>query len=217
MRTDLHECQLHQQSLVLRPPELHVCLVQDVKPTDDEEQICARRLFLKPRLHLLRCLDQIQCLWIATNHQVPQVASPAREEVMRVEPSIHDFVETKHGRRDVAVEGEIGQLEVRVMIKDVQLFRHGSVRQLLPRECHQLVKHAQRVPQGTIGLIRDDVQGFRFRFDPFLLRNVLQVSDCIRHRNPMEVEDLAPGKDGGENLVLLGGREDEHGMRRRLL
>ena len=47
-------------------------------------------------------------------------------------------------------------------------------------------------------------------------RHLFQIGDDIRHRDAAELVALAARKHRGRDLVHLGGRQDENGMRRRL-
>ena len=136
---------------------------------------------------------------------------------MRIKSTGHDVVEEKHGARDVAGKGLICQDEVRVVIEDVQLLCHGLVRQMLPCERHELVKHRQGVTEGAVGFLRDDVQRLLFRIHTFLGGDVLQMRHRVGHGDAVEVEDLATGQNRRQDFVLFRGGQNEHRVRRRFL
>ena len=135
---------------------------------------------------------------------------------MGVKPACHDVVEEQHCPGDVTCKGLVRQLEVRVVVEHVELLRHRLVRQVFSCERHELVKHGQRVAQGAVRLLGDDVKGFFFRVHPFLSRDVLKVRHGVGYGDAVEVEDLATGQNRRQDLVLLRGGQDEHRMRRRL-
>ena len=187
----MHQGELHQQPLVLRASVLHVRFVEDAQPTHQEEQIGARSLVLEFGLHVVGGFQKHQGLGIAGHHQIAEVSSPPRDEVMRVEPARHDVVEQQHGPRNVARQRLVGEREVRVVVEHMQLLCDGLVGQVLARESHELVEHRQRVAQRAVRFLGDDVQRFFLSLHPLLRRNVLQVSHSIWHRDAVEVENLA--------------------------
>ena len=217
MRANLHQSEFHQQTLMLRASVLHVRLVQNVQTAHQEEQIGTRRLGLELGLHIVCGFQQLQRLGIAGHHQISKVPTPPRDEVMRVEPARHDVVEQQHGPWNVTGQCLVGEREVRVVVEHVQLLGHGLVSQVLPREGHELVEHRQCISQCPVGFLSNDVQSLFLRLNPLLGSNVLQVSHGIWHGDAVEVENLATRQDGGQNLVLLRGGQDEHRVGRRLL
>ena len=82
--------------------------------------------------------------------------------------------------------------------------------------CH-LVEDREGVAHTSVCLLCDDVEGCRFVGDAFLLRHVLEVSHDVLNGHPLEIVDLTTGEDGGQQLVLLCGGEDEDGVCRRFL
>ena len=213
----MHQGELHQQPLVLRASVLHVRLVEDVQPTHQEEQIGTRSLVLEFGLHVLGGFQKLQGLGIAGHHQIAEVSSPPRDEVMRVEPARHDVVEQQHGPRNVAGQRLVGEHKIRVVVEHMQLLGDGLVGQVLACERHELVEHRQRVAQRAVRFLCDDVQRFLLSLHPLLRRNVLQVGHGIWHRDAVEVENLATRQDGGKDLVLFCRGQDEDGVGWRFL
>ena len=160
---------------------------------------------------------QLQRLGIATHHQVAEVVGPTGDEMVGVKSARHDVVEEQHGPGDVTGKSLVRQREIRVVVEHVKLLRHRLVGEVLSCESHELVKHGQRVAQGPVRLLGDDVKCFFFRVHPLLSRDVLKVRHSVGYGDAVEVEDLATGQNRRQNLVLLRGGQNEHRVRRRLL
>ena len=98
-----------------------------------------------------------------------------------------------------------------------QLLRDRLVREVLSGKRDELVKHGQRVAQGTIRLLGDDVECFFLGVHPFLGSDVLKVRHGVGHRDAVEVKDLATRQNRRQDFVLLRGGQNEHRVRRWLL
>ena len=92
------------------------------------------------------------------------------------------------------------------MIGDMPLGRSGH-----------LVKDGQSVAHGAIGLLGNDVERCRLGLDMLLLADILQLLHDIGHRDSGKVIDLAARQNGGDHLLLFGGRQDKDGIFGRLL
>ena len=192
-------------------------MVQDIETSHQEEQVGAGRLVLEFGLDVVCGFHQPQRLGIATHHEVAEVVGPTGDEVVGVKPARHDVIKKQHGPGDVTRKGLVRQREIRVVVEHVKLFRHRLVREVLSGKRDELVKHGQRVAQGTVRLLGDDVERFFLGVHPFLSRDVLQVSHGVGHRDAVEVKDLATRQNRRQDLVLLRGGQNEHRVRRRLL
>ena len=78
------------------------------------------------------------------------------------------------------------------------------------------VEHRKGVAQASVGFLGDELQGFFLGLDAFLGRDARQVPTHVVHPDAVEVENLAPRQNGGDDFVLLGGGEYENGVGRRL-
>ena len=80
-----------------------------------------------------------------------------------------------------------------------------------------LVQETQGIPKSPVRLDGHEPQGFRFRLDFAAVGHFGQMGCNLVHSGPAEVEPLASGQDGIEDLLGLGGGQYEHHMLRRFL
>src|SRR5690606_17603228 len=80
---------------------------------------------------------------------------------------------------------------------------------------HQ-VEYGERVPQGAVGLLGDEVKRLGFCGDVFSFGDLLQVRYNVADLDPVEIEYLAARQDGREHFVLFRCGKDENGVWRWL-
>ena len=114
-----------------------------------------------------------------------------------------DVVEDEQDIARVTVEDMVDDLEIIVVVQHIQVVDHVFVGDVFARETDHLVEDGERITQGTIGLLRNDIQGLRLGSHTFVLGNKGQMFGDVIHRNTLEVKDLATRKDGGNDFVLL--------------
>ena len=141
----------------------------------------------------------------------------SRDEVMGIESFPEHFVQQHHGIRGLVVQKVIHQAEIVFIVQYVQVFNHSLVGDVSSREAGHLVEDGKCVTHTSVRFLGNDGQGFRLGLDAFFLGHVLQVSHGILHVDAVEVINLASAQDGRQNLMLLGGGQNEDGMMRRLL
>ena len=144
------------------------------------------------------------------------MAVQTRHEGLAREPFRQHRVEG-HQRIDVvARQQHLRHPEIGVVVQHVQCLGHVAVVQRRAAERHGLVEHRQRVAHAAVGLLGDEVQRLFVGRDAFLRGDVAEIFDRIFDADAVEIVDLAPREDRGDDLVLLGGRQDEDGVRGRL-
>ena len=84
-------------------------------------------------------------------------------------------------------------------------------------ERERLVEERERVAVGPGGAPRDERDRLGFGLDAFLLEDPREVTLDLLDREQREVEVLRARTDRGQHPLRLGGREDEHDVRGRLL
>ena len=104
-----------------------------------------------------------------------------------------------------------------LVVQHIQVPHHVPVLHLIAAERHGLVENGQCVAHRPVSLPRYDVQGLIIYVYPFFSGNSPEIPHDIRNAYPVEIISLAPRQDGRENLVFLGGGEDENRVGRRLL
>ena len=85
----------------------------------------------------------------------------------------------------------VDDLEIIVVVQHVQVIYDILIGDVFARETDHLVKDGERVTQGTIGFLCDDIQGLRLCCHPFTLGDEGQMFGNVINRNPLEVKDLA--------------------------
>ena len=134
-----------------------------------------------------------------------------------VEPFGKNLVQHQEGGGIVPAEEGVHQFEAVFVVQDVQVADNVLVFYLRAAEGHRLVKDGEGVTHGAVGLGGYYVQGFIVNVHPFFLGDATEVPHHVRNADAVEVVGLAAAQDGGENLVLLRGGQDEDGVCRRFL
>ena len=145
------------------------------------------------------------------------MASQPLDEQAAVETLIENVVEQHHRLAHLVLHGVVHHAEVVFRVEHVEVFNHLLVGDVALTERRSLVEDAQRVAHAAVGLLGNDGQRLVLILDALLLGHVLQVGHGVLHRHALEVVNLAAAQDGGQDLVLLGGGEDEDDVCRRLL
>ena len=125
------------------------------------------------------------------------------------------IVQQYHGFRYLVFQEIVYQAEVIFVIQHIQVLDGSLVGDVSSGEAGYLVEDGKCITHTPIRFLGDDCQCFRLSMDTFLLGYILQVCYGILHIDAVEVIDLASAQDGRQNLVLLGGSQDEYGMMRR--
>ena len=73
-----------------------------------------------------------------------------------------------------------------------------------------LVQKGEGVPQAAVGQAGQQGGALTGQVDPLLLGHIAQALGDLSREDPLEGKLLAPGFDGGRDLVQLGGGQNEH-------
>ena len=84
----------------------------------------------------------------------------AVDKVLRLKALADDVVQDEQDVARVAVQDVVDNLEIVVIIQNIQVVDDIFIGDVFAREADHLVEDGERVAQGTVGLLRDDVQGF---------------------------------------------------------
>ncbi len=79
-------------------------------------------------------------------------------------------------------------------------------------EAGSLVEDGEGIAHTSVSLLGYHGKRLLLVLDAFLLSHHLEVVDGVGHGHSLEVVNLASAQDGRQNLVLLGGGEDEDHM-----
>ena len=137
-------------------------------------------------------------------------------KVLGFEALADNVVEQEQHAACLATQDMIHDFEVIVVVEDVEVVDDIFIGDVLAAETHHLVEDGKGVAQGAVGFLGNDVKGFGFGLYAFALGHESQMFGDVVDGDALEVEDLATRQDGGDNLVLLCGGQDELGIRRRL-
>ena len=114
----------------------------------------------------------------------------AVDEMLRLKTLADDVVQDEQDVARVAAQDVVDDLEVIVIIQNVQVVDDILVGDVFSREADHLVEDGERIAQGTVGFLGDDVQGFGLGIDTFALGHKGEVFGNIIHCYPLEVKDL---------------------------
>ena len=89
---------------------------------------------------------------------------------------------------------------------------HGTI-----AKNRELFQGGKGVAHTTAGMAGNDLQSFIVVLKALLLTHVAQAALDVLHRDAMEIKTLATGKDRLQDLLRIGGAQDEHHVRRRFL
>ena len=134
-----------------------------------------------------------------------------------VEPFGKNLVQHQEGGGIVPAEEGVHQFEAVFVVQDIEVADDVFILDIRAAESHRLVKNGEGVAHGAVCLGGDHVQGFIVNVHPFFLGDATEVPHHVRNADPVEVVGLAAAQDGGQDLVLLRGGQDEDGVCRRLL
>ena len=134
------------------------------------------------------------------------------DEVQGVEALGQDLVKGEERAGVVPCQEVIYQGEGELVVQYVQVADDVFVFDVLSAEGHRLVEDGERVAHGTIGLGGYYVEGFVVYLYAFFFRDTLEVAHHVGDGDAVEVVGLASAQDGGKDLVLLGGGQDEDGV-----
>ena len=214
---NLHQAQLHEQSLVGRLPYLAVELRQTGDGPEQEPDFAGARL--RPVSFEQRSghLDEPQRFGPLGHEQVAHVAVEPGHEGLAREALREHLVESDERTDVIAREQHIGDAEISVVVQHVERLGHMAVIERRAAERHGLVEHRQRVAHTAVGFLRNEVQRLLVGRDTLCGGNIFKVFDRILDTDTVEIVNLAPRQNRRDDLVLLGGRQDENRMGGRLL
>ena len=102
-----------------------------------------------------------------------------------------------------------------LVVQDIEISDDILILHIGTAKRHRLVENRERVTHCPVSLAGDDVERLVINIDILLGRDVAQIPHYVRNADTVEIVGLAPGQDRRQNLVLLGGRQDENRMCRR--
>ena len=126
------------------------------------------------------------------------------------------LIQQQQGIRRPAVQNTAHHLLGLDAAGKAQHVQHGTAGELALRHT-ALIQQAQGIPQGAPRHAGEDLRSVGGEVDLLGLSDVQQLALHVTGQDALEGEALAPGEDGGRDLVQLRGGQNEHQMLRRLL
>ena len=179
------------QPFVVRGTVVNVALVVDFQGFDQEGQgtgLCLGQIFLP---QLFADLQKLHRHRVFAYQKTPQMVAHATHKMLWLKALADDVVQNQENVAGLSLQYVIDDLEIIVIIQNIQIVNDILVGDVFSAETHHLVKNGKRVTQGTVGFLRDDVQGFRLCVLAFALGDKSQMLGNIIHCNPFEVKYLA--------------------------
>ena len=136
----------------------------------------------------------------------------ATHEGLARESFFQNVVEKQEGTLVVASEDVLCDAKICVVVQHVERLGHLLECEVATAERHRLVEHRQRVPHTTVGLAGNQVERLVVELHTLLTGDMFEVAHGVLNTYTVEVVDLATGKDGCGDFVLLGGCKDEDGV-----
>ena len=162
--------------------------------------------------YLVIGLEQRERRWCASHHEVAQVLRQTVDKEQRVEALVAYLLVDEQRLWHVASEERLVETEVVVIVEHVEVVDGILIGDVAIARSEHLVKDRQRVAHCAIGLLRYHIECRGVGSNALVLADVLQLLHDVGHRDARKVIDLASRQDGGDNLLLLGGGEDEDGI-----
>ena len=204
------------QPLVVGRTIVDVALVVDFQGLDEERHLACLRLRDVALAQLVAYFKKLCRGGVFADEQTSHVRAHSSYEMVRLETFADDVVQHEQDVAGVALEDVVNGTEIIVVVEHVEVVDDVFVGDGLAGEADHLVEDGKGVAQGSVGLLGDDVQGLSFCIDAFARSYESKVLGNVIDGDALEVVDLASRKDGRDDLVLLGGGEDEFGVRWRL-
>ena len=139
-----------------------------------------------------------------------------RHKCLRRETGRQYAVEEQQRTGVVARHQRLDRGEIGVVVEYVERTSHLAIRERLTAERNRLIEHRKCVAHTSIGLLSDQVERLIVVGNALLLSDIFQIADTILDTNTVEVEDLATRQNRRNDLMFLGGCQDEDGVCGRL-
>ena len=120
-----------------------------------------------------------------------------------------NIVEQHHHVRHFVGQRQIDDIEIVLTVEHVQVFNHLLIGDITLAERNGLIEDRQGIAHSAISLLGNDIQRLLLVGDMLFLCHGLEMTDDIGHRHPLEVVYLTTTDDRRQDLMFLGGGEDE--------
>ena len=138
-------------------------------------------------------------------------------KLAQIEPVIAHRADERQARSEFSAQDLRGKLGATRVDDEPKPLPHLLQRQRLAIRIHELFQKVDRVAQAACRRSRYRLQAVLGTVDLFLCGDKAEALDDGRERDAAEIESLAAGDDRGRHFVRLGGGENEHHVRGRLL
>ena len=179
------------QAFVVGAAEVDVAAVGQIERPQQEVGAAGRRLFGITVLQLVAHLHQTYHALVFAQQQVAQMACHALNEILGVEALVDDLIQQQQHGVDVAGQNIFNHPEIVLIIKHIEVGDNVFVSNVVARETHHLVEDGKGVAQGSVGLLRYDVESLFLGVYTLFGGYILQMLGDVLHRDALEVENLA--------------------------
>ncbi len=217
----LGQCGLDQRDLEgqagVPAAHLHLGLGEQVHRAQEFDAPQAPRLRGQALQPLRRGVDQPGVGRGGQQEQRAQVLDRVARELAQVDALVGEPLDQHAQPGDVAPGDPVGRLHQQLVgdgAQDLGAPAQGDGAALVRRD---LVQDAERVARAAVARPDDEVDGAGLEGEALAPSQVLDVRGQHVPGDPAEVEPLGPRQDRRQDLVRLGGGEDEHDVAGRLL
>ena len=171
----------------------------------------------RPGLRLGQLGEELPVARHAQHREVPDVIEEVPAEALRIVAVGVERGEVAHAGGRIAAKHVVPHRNHQPAVGGAEDLPHRRLvgRRLAGRQ--HLIEQRLRVPQAAFRLTCDERQRVVGEADAFGAGDLLQLLEQLAEPDAPEVVALAAGEHGGQDLVRVGGGEDELHVRRRLL
>ena len=151
------------------------------------------------------------------NEEVAEMREQVGEEAGEVFAAAGEVVQFAQRRLGLAVEDGLGDGDDLGLRGEAEHREDVGFLNAVAAEADELVERGLGVAHAAVRTARDGLEGGVIDLHLFFFGDLLEVADDERGGDAAEIEALAAGENGGQNLLRIGGGEEEFHMRGRFL
>ena len=205
-----------RETLVARGAIIDVASVKQVESRKEPLRSASGSLLAVLTAHAVSRFEQRDGLRVFRNKHIAEMRSKPRDKNTGIKALAEHLVEEEKRGRDIGLQSGGDNAEIVVGVKHIEHPDSLLIGDFVAAESHKLVEDRKRIAHSTVSLASHDIESLLLRRYTFLRSDILEIVNCVIDSYALEVIDLTATEYGGENLVLLGGGEDEDWIGGRL-